>query len=386
MPGGALGRFLQHPGATEHAWWHRLVHDLAVQHTHAAIVVALVMAVAAAVLVARRAAGASAVRRGRWLHIDPPAQPPADGAVALWRQLSPLLTARPSLAGRRPPAALEWTADPGRLRVGLWCSRTVGLNAVAEAVQTAWPGAQVTTSDPPALLARSRTDGGPRRVSAARVRLSLPPWYPFETGDAKTVAGDEPGSGDPLRGLLAALASPPTGGSAVLQVLARPASRRCLRKAHQAARALRTGRQRPSAQRPTRHSAHARGSEPADPTALADARTITNKLTDAPLFQVEVRIAATSPAGRAGRRARAAWLRQVAGALGLYSGQQRLLLTRSHRRGPGRAIDRRRPGRGFLAGVHELAALAHLPAQPSRYGLTVAPARAVAASTEVTHA
>lgn len=384
MPGGRLRRFLLHPGATEHAWWHRLVHDLAAQQTHAEIVVGFAIAMAVAVLVARRVARAAAVRHGRWLQIDPPAQPAADGGLALWRQLSPLLTTRPSLAGGRPPVCLEWTAEPGRLRVGLWCSRSVGLNAVTEAVQTDWPGAQVTTTDPPALLPGRMPRPG-QRVSAARVRLSLPAWYPFETGDAKVVAGDEAGSGYPLRGLLAALAAPPAGGSAVLQVLARPASRRAVRKAHRAARALRAGvplRSGPSAA--VRQTRAAPVSGRADPMALADVRTITGKLTDAPLFQVAVRIAASSPPGRAGRRARTAWLRQVAGALGLYSGRQRLLLVRA-RRG-GRALERRQPGRGFLAGVHELAALAHLPAQPSRYGLTVAPARAVAASTEVTHA
>jgi len=51
-----------------------------------------------------------------------------------------------------------------------------------------------------------------------------------------------------------------------------------------------------------------------------------------------------------------------------------------------RAINTRQPGPGFLASLHETAALAHLPGEPSRYGITVAAARAVAAPAEVTNA
>lgn len=384
MPDGPLARWLRHPGAAERRWWHRLLHTLAAQEQHAAIAVGISAAVVVAAVLARRAARAASLRRGHWLHIEPPAQPPADGGTALWRQLAPLLTSRGTLGGTRPPVSLEWIADAGRLRVGLWCSRTVGLTAVTEAVQTAWPGAKLTPGEPPALLpgpaAPSRT-----RTSCARVRLALPQWHPFTFADQPAM-GRNSSMGDPLRGLLSALASPPTEGRAVLQILARPATSRTQHRAREAAHALRTGVPAlsfPLSGRRAGRSAPA-ASGTADPMALADARAVTGKLTDAPLFQVEVRVAVSTPPGRDGRQARAGWLRHVAGALGLYSGRQRLLLTRArHTR---RTINRRQPGRGFLASLHEIAALAHLPAEPSRYGMAIAPARAVAAPADLADA
>jgi hypothetical protein len=169
-------------------------------------------------------------------------------------------------------------------------------------------------------------------------------------------------------------------------VLVRPASRRTLRRARRAAITARTGASTRTgglswlSPGPTGRTSTTQ----ADPIALADARAITAKLTDAPLFQTEVRIAVTTPGGRAGRQARAAWLRHIASGLGLYSGRQRLLLARV---GRGRAaMNRRQPGRGFLASLHEIAALAHLPGEPSRYGISLAPARAVAAPADLTHA
>ena len=386
MPDGPLARWLRHPGATEGRWLHHLVRALAAQEQHAALAAGTFTALAVTVLLARRAARLAAARRGCWLHIDPPAQPPADGGIALWRQLAPLLSSRGTLAGTRPPVALEWVADAGRLRVGLWCSRTVGLGAVTEAVQTAWPGAQLTASDPPALLP-GRSARPARRSSCARVRLALPAWHPFGNTEPSATGRGEAGAGDPLRGLLTALASAPAAGRAVLQLLAQPATGRAQRHARRAALALRTGtplRSTPLSWLRPSPATHPSSGQPVDPVALADARAITAKLTDAPLFHVEVRVAVITPTGRGGRRARTAWLRHVAGALGLYSGRQRLLLTRTRR--ARRAINYRQPARGFLTSLHEIAALAHLPAEPSRYGMTLAAARAVAAPADLADA
>lgn len=385
MPVGPLARWLGHPGATERHWWHHVQHALAAQDQHAAVAAGICAAVVVAVLLVQRAARNAATRHGRSLHVDPPAQPSADGGIALWRQLAPLLSGRHTLAGTRPPVALEWIAEAGRLQVGLWCSRTVGASAVTEAVQTAWPGAQLTAGDPPTLLP-GRSAHPPQRTSCAVVRLALPPWYPFGTTEPSTPGRGEAGLGDPLRGLLTALASPPVQGRAVLQILARPATGRSQRRARKAGLALRTGapgRATPRSWSRPRPATSTVGG-PVDPVALADARAITSKLIDAPLFQVDVRVAVITPAGRAGRHARAAWLRHVAGALGLYSGRQRLLLTRARR--TRRPINHRQPGRGFLASLHEIAALAHLPAEPSRYGITLAPARAVAAPADLADA
>lgn len=383
VPHGPLARWLRHPGATERRWWHHLTHTLAAQQTHLAILIAAVGALVLAGLALRRIGRAATVRHSHWLHVDPPAQPDLDGGLALWRQLAPLLSTRRTWTGMRPPVAMEWIAEAGRLRVGLWCSTTLGLAAVREAIQTAWPGAHVTYADPGRLLAR-RVSGRRRRVRCGVVRLALPHWYPFAT-DPTSHSRESDAAGDPLRGLLTALAATPPGSAAVLQVLAQPAPSRTVRRARHAVRALRAGTPDRSgilSVLRTRPTGHANG--PSDPIALSDARITAGKLTDAPLFHASVRIALITGTGRTQRRARTAWARHAASALGLYSGRQRLLLTRGWR--VRYAIRHRQPGRGFLASVHELAALAHLPAEPSRYGMSIAAARGVAPPAELTNA
>lgn len=383
MPHGPLARWLRHPGATERRWWHHLTHTLAPQEPHLLIALAVASGLVLTGLALRVAGRAATVRHGHWLHVDPPAQPDPDGGLALWRQLAPLLSTRRTWTGMRPPVAMEWIAETGRLRVGLWCSKTLGLVAVREAIQTAWPGAHVTDADPGRLLAR-RVAGRRQCVRCGVVRLALPHWYPFATDPTSNGRGTE-ATGDPLRGLLTALAATPPGSVAVLQVLAHPASNGALRRARRAVRALRSGTPDRSgilSVLRTRPTGHTNG--PSDPIALSDARITAGKLTDAPLFHASVRIALITGTGRTQRRARTSWARHVASALGLYSARQRLLLTRGFR--VRHAIRHRQPGRSFLASVSELAALAHLPAEPSRYGMSIAAARAVATPAEIPNA
>jgi hypothetical protein len=384
-PHGPLARLLEHPDRTERQWWHQLLHTLVVQQTHLEVAAGVVIAGVLAVVLARRTTRAAALHHGYWLQIEPPAKPAPEGGAAFWRQIAPLLTSHGTLAGIRPPVTMEWIAERGQLQVGLWCSATVGYAAVREAVQTAWPGAQLASTSPPTLLP-GRTGNSHMRASSARVRLALPHWYPFGGVDSAAGSRADLATADPLRGLLTALAAPPPAGRAVLQVLVRPATSRTLRRARLAAIGSRTGapvragglslwRARPTGRPAT---------TAADPVALADARAITAKLTDAPLFQAEVRLAVMTPGGRTDRQVRAAWLRHAASALGLYSSRQRLLLIPAR---SGRApMNRRQPGRGFLTSLQEIAALAHLPAEPSRYGINLAPARAVAAPADLTDA
>lgn len=383
VPHGPLARWLRHPGAAERRWWHHLTHTLAAQERHLLIALAVASGLVLTGLVLRVAGRAATVRHGHWLQVDPPAQPDPDGGLALWRQLAPLLSTRRTWTGMRPPVAMEWIAETGRLRVGLWCSKTLGLAAAREAIQTAWPGAHVTDADPGRLLAR-RVAGRRQCVRCGVVRLALPHWYPFATDPTSHGRGTD-ATGDPLRGLLTALAATPPGSVAVLQVLAHPAPSRTLRRARRAVRALRSDTPgRSGLFGALRVPPTGQPAGPADPIALSDARTTAAKLTDAPLFHTSVRVALTTGGGRAQRRARTAWARHVAGALGLYSGRQRLLLTHGVR--VRHAIRHRQPGRGFLASVHELAALTHLPAEPSRYGMSIAAARGVAPPAELTNA
>ena len=370
VPNGPLARWLAHPGATEARIAHHLAHTLA-GLAHFWPLAAAAGVVAAGWWLAAAATRAWQGRHGRWVAIAPPAEPDPAGGTALWRMLAPLLAARRSLTGVRPPVAFECHAGPDGLRIGLWVSATLPLDSVAGAVESAWPGARAELTAPPALPAGARVSGG-------RARLAVPDWLPIGTDH----------SGDPLRGLLGALAAV-EGGSAIFQVLARPAPGRLVARAHRAAWARRRGQPTTRAGRALdlvhRHPSTTGVGGAPGPLALADVRDITAKVTAAPHFVVAIRYGLTGPPGprRQARRWRRAKAREIAAGLGLYAGRNHLVARRLARGGRGVACRQLRSG--FLCSLPELAALAHLPAEPAAYGLSAAPARHVAPPAEVAH-
>ncbi len=369
VPSGPFARWLAHPGATEARLLHRVAHVLGgVGHLWPAA--AALVAVAAAWRVAAAMARSWQGRHGRFVAIAPPAEPDPAGGAALWRMLAPLLAARRSLTGLRPPAAFECHASPEGMRVGLWVSKTLPAASVTRAVEAAWPGARARVTAPPALPER-------RRVTGGRARLAAPEWLPL---------GIDHAGGDLLRGIFTALATT-EGGSVIFQVLARPAPGRRVARARRAAWATRRGQPITRTGRALdlfhHHSSGSGVGGAPDPLALADVRDITTKVTAAPHFVVAVRYALAAPPGTRGeeRRWRRAKAREIAAGLGLYAGRNHLVARRQARLGWGVCCRRLRSG--FLCSLPELAALAHLPAEPAGYGLPAAPARHVAPPAEV---
>jgi len=394
-PNGLLARWLRHPGSTQARWWHQLTRLTAHHAQYLLLAAGVTTVLVAAVVVLASIDRRRTARHGRWVQIRPPAQPHPGGGLALWRQLAPLLSAQPAWAGPRPPVGFEVLAQPGATTVGLWLSPSLPVAAVTRAVATAWPGATATAISPPPLAGR---EGKDRRTSAARVRLGAAEWFPLAGAalhtSTSTSHGSSPSPGssagagllDPLRGLLEALTDLPDGATGVLQVLARPAGGRRLLRARRAARAVRNPsppRGLPAALLDRPSPGRVRRSGPVDPFALEDARAISRKLSDVPLFQVAIRVAVTSPGGRAGRRVRRGWLRQITAACGLYTGRNQLIVRRQRR--PAATLGGRRLGRGMLLSAGELAAVAHLPGEPSRHGIAVAAARSVPPPAELSH-
>ena len=373
-PGGPLARWLAHPGASEARLVRHLSRLLAgVAHLWPAA--AVLVGVVAAFEVAAAAARSWQGRHGRYVAIAPPAEPDPAGGVALWRMLAPLLAGRRSVFGARPPVAFECHASPEGLGVGLWVSKTLPVHSVTRAVEAAWPGARAQLTAPPAL-----PEGA--RVTAGRAGLAAPEWLTLGAESAGH------GAGDPLQGIFAVLAAA-EGGHVVFQVLARPAPARRVARARGAAWATRRGRPTTRTGRALallhRHPGRGVGGV-ADPLALTDVRDITAKVTAAPHFLVAVRYALAAPPGTRGeaRRWRRAKAREIAAGLGLFAGRNHLVARRQAR--SGRGVGCRRLRVGFLASAPELAALAHLPAEPAGYGLPAAPARHVAPPFEVTRA
>lgn len=311
-------------------------------------------------------------RHGRWITIAPPAEPDPAGGLALWRILAPLLTARSTLIGRRPPVAFEAWADASGLRLGLWICPTVSPTAVVKAVESAWPGAHAEIATPPRLPPR-------RRVTGGKALLATPDWFPLDCASI---------GGDPLRGVLACLACDEPTDAVVVQVLARPAAGRRVARLRRVARAIRRGQPTTGVGRlvdVVRTSpSTSRTSTGSDPLALADVREITAKAASPPHFQAAIRYGVTGPAGRRSRRHRRARARQISASLGLFTGRNHLVGQPLAR--PRTTLTRRRLRGGFLLSAPELAGLAHLPAAPAGYGLPAAPARATRPPVEAAHA
>jgi hypothetical protein len=212
-------------------------------------------------------------------------------------------------------------------------------------------------------------------ATGGTLRLARPEVLPLKTDH----------DADPLRALAAAGAGLGPAEHAVVQVLARPATGRRVRRARRAARRLRDGQPaRLTAQlldlaSPGPRGGARRAAARADPDLAAGLRAAAAKAIG-PQWETLIRyaVAADLPAGRrAGPETRRLRGRAhaLASATALYAGRN--WLARRRLRRPAEKINSRRLGRGDLLSVGELAAIARLPADPAVPGLARAGARAV---------
>jgi Type IV secretion-system coupling protein DNA-binding domain/TraM recognition site of TraD and TraG len=289
------------------------------------------------------------------------------GAEALWNGLHGVLR-RGGLAGMasgRPHVAFEVGFSAGRLRFGLWVPACVSAGRVARVAEAAWPGAVTEV-----LSATGPLPGG-EGIVGGELRLAGPEWFSLRV--------DQPA--DPYRLLLAALSGLGSDEAGVVQVLARPATRRRYARCRKAAVALRSGQPRSRLVRFIdfwmTKGVPQRPSLSADPTRAGDVRATTEKAASV-CFEATVRYGIVSPAGgHGGRQALRAEGHGLVGAFAMFDGRDHLTRKRLPR--PWQALCARRLGRGDLYSVGELAALAHLPVDRSVAGLS----RAVAPPPEV---
>lgn len=346
-----------------------------------------------------------------WLCVSPPATLPPNAPLALWQALSGILRRAP----RRFPApsvalAVEFAADADRLRAGIWVPPQIAASSVARAVARAWPGARVSRDEPdPLHTPPARTAGIPAGVTAGGLWEAVemrPPdrWAPLI--DPTTAAGRgatssrqaSDGGEERLRGLLAGLADRAPGERACAQLIvttgagwqgswqgqdARWWSGRLivgalllvLRALGALLDALLPGG-RP-ARRTSRHSASAtaRTQRPADPAAVAAAKARAAKRAAGPHLHATVRVALRvgADASPHRRRIRRRLLYEIATGYDLITPALRTRpLARAR---AGQALGIREPGGGFAATLAELAALFHLPGEPTRYNMPAARAR-----------
>ncbi|MCX5535765.1 type IV secretion system DNA-binding domain-containing protein [Streptomyces sp. NBC_00006] len=295
--------------------------------------------------------------------LTPPVVAPKGGQV-LWAQLSGLL--RPwwrRLLSGQPHLAFEYTWNPAGLRIALWVPGSVPLALVRRAVESAWPGAHTRVTDPTPLVPPGHT------VTAGRLRPARPEALPLRTEHTT----------DPLRPLLQAATGMADGESACVQILARPATGRALRRARRTARRLKIGTtpgRLPALAALLAHRPQPTATGKQDPEHSAAVRQSAAKLAG-PQWQCIISYAATcTPKTERATDTIRGRAHSLASAFGLYA--DRNWLARTRLRHPERALPSRYlPARSALLSVPELAALAHLPFDADAPGLARAGARSV---------
>ena len=370
-PGGPLGRYLLHPGPDTSVVVHHVLHVLAgvgrVAVPALIVLVGLVVTARLVLAVSRR----QRADGGHVVTVAPGPEVEPAGADALWNGLHGVLR-RGGLAGLvsgRPHLSFEVGWSAGRLRFGLWVPANVPPGRVARVVEAAWPGAVAEVEPASAPLP------GGKGIVGGELRLAGPEWFGLRV--------DHPA--DPYRLLLAALSGLGTAEAGVVQVLARPATRRRYARCRKAAIALRTGRSRSKLVRFIDFWMTKGVPQPsslsADPTRATDVRAITEKAA-AMCFEATVRYGVVTPASGHGARQRLkAEGHGIVGAFAMFDGRNHLTRRRLAR--AWRALCARRLGRGDLYSVAELAALAHLPLDRTVAGLSRAGAHAVTPPPEI---
>ncbi|WP_425838389.1 type IV secretory system conjugative DNA transfer family protein [Streptomyces fractus] len=323
-------------------------------------------------------------RRARVIGILPPPTADPDGALALWANLTGLLVTsrRRRLAGRAPHVAWEYVFDRETVRLQLWVPGTVPPGLLERAIEAAWPGARTDTHRARPPLPQTAPKDRQLLTAGGELRLAR--------SDALPHRADFPA--DPLRALIGAAVDLASHEQAVVQILARPATRRRARQAHRAARHVGAGHSphrigrlldllTPGPRARPHTSPQGRDRQAALETSAQD-RAIVTKQRGA-LYETMIRygIAATVPANasapdQARRRGR---LRgrghAIAGAFATFTEHNHF--RRVQLRRPLPRIAERRLDRGDLLAVPELSALAHLPWDETVSGLQRAGARAV---------
>ena len=376
------------------------------QHGVLATVVAGLAALAVtAVVRSRRSARQRWYRGARLVAVLPPAglDPAAAlaGARRLWWDLPGLAPPRwKRLVAGLPHLTVEYHLAAGEdLAVRMWLPAPIPTSRIDAALRAAWPGTLVldrtdrNTSRNPAETEPAQ----PTRlvVTGGTVRPERPEHLPLRVPDPRDDAAD------PLRALEAVAGQLADGESAVVQILARPAVGRRLRRYRRTVDRLHSGR-------PGRRSAlagfvsvivrelmeivtgskstaaaHGAGDRPVprlDPQQTEELREIRAKKLQ-PQWEVGLRYYAATTATGPKAVARVRGLADsLFGAFALLAGRNALARHRLPK--PRATVEARRMRRGALLSAAELAALAHLPARTD--ALSSGQARSVPAPIDAT--
>lgn len=160
--------------------------------------------------------------------ITPPPEVDPAGAGVFWATLTEITTPGRGRRWRegRSHIAVEYRWAGRALTIAVWVPATLQIGPIQAAIRGAWPGSACSVADATAPL-----PAGGIAVGGA-LAPTLPAWYPLDTDH----------DNDPMRTLIAAASGLHAGEAACVQILARPASTRQLRRLRHGVATLRTGK------------------------------------------------------------------------------------------------------------------------------------------------
>ncbi len=356
----AVERLLDEPGRPLHSLASIAHHVLAIGERVAPVLAGTTAAVGLALVVLSAVRRRRLARGARVVTIGVPPEVDTAGALLLWSTLHDLIRPRVSrLLSGQPHLAWEILAGEAGTTFRVWVPNAIPPNLVERAIGAAWPGASTTTEPAGEELSGAKT------LVASDLVLSGADWFSLNTAVKP----------DPLPLILGQLAGLRGEQQVLVQVLARPASAREQRRLRMAARRIRAGISPHRLGRLMDFLVTYRTPKPPshDPTIAPDVREVMDKSAQ-PQFRCLARVAVSAPTRREARGR----IHAILSAFAPFNGK-RVWLRRRRVRGAASKLDTRSlTRRGFLLGVGELAALAHLPQAQGIPGVARAGARRVA--------
>ncbi|MEY9855115.1 energy-coupling factor transporter ATP-binding protein EcfA2 [Catenulispora sp. GAS73] len=317
------------------------------------------------------------LREARLIRILLPASVDQHSGTAFWANLHGLVRPpRRRIWPGQPHLSFEYSFSSAGVHIQMWVPGSVPPSMIERAIEAAWPGAQTET----VLSAGAPVPSQPQLVRAVggRLRLARQEIHPLQ----------DRYSSDPLRALLGACADLGTREHAAVQVLARPAAGRRLRRFRSALRSFRKAPTSRNSVKTTLFDLTTPGLRGKTTTVRADLehsaelRAAMAKSVG-PLWETVVYyvVTTTAPASTtaAERRSDVGRLRGLAHAIASSYAvhAERNWWARKPMPGLVRAVTERRFVRGDLLNLTELAAIAHLPFDPDAPGISRAGARSV---------
>ena len=325
------------------------------------VVAVVALAVAALLAMGHRRRRVREIAGEQFWELTPPHQLPAAGAAPLWQLLASVLAQH----GRRARVALQMWADPAdeRVQVGVWVPGGMSHRSVTAAIARAWRGC--------GLRPRSRPDVPEGAVAAVEVVPADGPWEPLVDHQHRVERAATEFEDEPLRAVLDEMTERALCGEfAALQVVVSPerGAGRLGRAGAAFGRWCQRGLIAGLDALPPNSSA-AGGSSPTDvehdPVKLARQRASEAKRNAGPHLRATVRL---TVAGASTRRSARREARHLAGSLSALAVDEHVTACKRLRRAVGK-VSAYQHGRSFIASTRELAAIWHLPHQPTRHGL-----------------